>query len=278
MAYGTSAYSNLWDVYRQKRAGSGRALSPQEMSGIVAPMLDNQARIAMASGEREAEQSRYETELAMRRDAVAKQDRAARMSGIGQMAQTAGSLYLANDANNISAAKNASDAAYQSRAIDILGNRVAGAPSSLSGVYGAAPTTTVAPTTASFAAPYSVDGAISTGAANAGTVAPSVAPAATTTTGASLATTGGAQAAPTFYASTVSPALGPAALAGGIGSYLGGTKEFQKMTGMNEDIGQAAGGVVAGALAGAAATSWSGPGAIVGGIVGGLISLVDDIF
>lgn len=101
MAYQSGLLSDFWTRYNQRRSTTGRGLTPSEMAGFLEPMLAYDAQKAIAAGERERLQSNWEREFALRQHAQEQADRAATISGIGNLAQLGGSMYLGNKYLNL---------------------------------------------------------------------------------------------------------------------------------------------------------------------------------
>lgn len=163
MAFGSGLMGDFWAGYNQRRAASGRSLTPGEMRGLISPMLDYEAQTAKESAQRQqqTDQQAFQNNLAQQQMAQQKKSGTANAvsQGTGLLINAGLGYGQIVQAGKNSAAL-AAQAAAQQQSNALLASKLAG---------GAANTGT----------------GVGAGTANIGTTA----------AGESLATTGGVQAA-----------------------------------------------------------------------------------
>lgn len=260
MAYQSGLINDTMTRLNRRRSLTGRSLTSAEVTGIVDPMLAYEAQKAEAAGEREARNKLIERELDMREHAQEQADRAATISGIGELGMGGANLYFAN------------------KYLNILGGK--------GGLTGAGAAPLASPAATNFAVPaltapgpLVAGGAAGGGMAGVGGAAGGAAiPFGSGTTTASLAvpTTFGETTAGLTAGGATGAGLGLAGIAGagavgGLGGY-----GLSKLLGSNTGTAKAVGMVGAGAGIGFMV---GGPvGAIAGGLIGGAASFLDHIF
>lgn len=85
MPYQTNLLGDFWTSYRQRRATGGRPLTSGEMRGLLSPLASAEASKAIAAGEREAAQRRFDMSYNLQKTAMDRQQSAATMSGLIQL-------------------------------------------------------------------------------------------------------------------------------------------------------------------------------------------------
>lgn len=272
--YYSGLIPDFWRRYEQRRAVTGRSLTPGELAELSSQLGDVEYQKAQAAEERAQRQAEAERRDELLRQQIQDQKRAATISGIAQLGGLGANLYLANKTLGLLGSGGATTAGGAA-------TRAAGGLLPTLGGGGQLALPALAPPGALSAAglaPWAggaAGGGVFTGGAAAGgkLAAAGVAPvleAPTTFGSAAVLETAGAAPA----AAAAGPSLTGALLPGALGGALG--YGASRLLHANKDITQGLSYAGAGAGIGMAV---GGPvGALIGGAIGAVVSFLDDIF
>ena len=86
MPYQSNLLGDFWTSYRQRKATGGRPFTPGEMRGLLDPLAAAEAQKAIAAGERQRQQQNFNRQMSLREQAYSDAARAAKVSGITDIA------------------------------------------------------------------------------------------------------------------------------------------------------------------------------------------------
>jgi hypothetical protein len=278
MAYESNLMGDFWRGYRQRRLATGQSLSQNEMSGLLSPTLDMNRKMEDDAARREQQQSQFNQQMNLQKDAAANQRMAGMVGGVGQLAQlplaygagkslgwwgggtgeAGGGYGTQNLINSVNPYRSMSTTTVSGPSNLMGGTAPATAQQAVgaAGTLGGAQAASVGVPMAN-AAPYAASAPLTYG---------SVAGEAGSGLGAAGGITAGSIAAP----------VGAGLLGGQLGSSL--AMKYSPIGGDREK--KIGGGIVGGAAGGAAAGTavMPGPGTAVGGVIGGIIGGISSLF